>query len=274
MKLRFLLLYLLIPVMSFAQPLHEPAELFDKMMKGIEEVRTASYVLNLEERVFDKIHDCGYIIKLQVNPMKIYTYCVNPNPGAEALYVENTNSNKILINPNRFPYINLSLSVNSMLLRKNHQYTMVQLGFDYLHDILNNYIKIQKQDFFRRLTVKENIIYEKKEYYVLEIDNPDFGYINYKVQAGENIISIAKKFLVNDHMILELNKDISDYDNVSPGQVITIPNSFAKQIKFYIDKTNFLPLVQIIYDDKGFYTKIEFLVKDFKLTKLTLEPLP
>ncbi|MBL0343032.1 MAG: DUF1571 domain-containing protein [Bacteroidetes bacterium] len=244
------------------------------MMHGIDQVRTATYVLNLDERVYDKPHTCGYIVKLQVKPLKIYAYCVNPNPGAEALYVEGQNTKKILINPNRFPYININLSVNSMLLRKTHQYTMLQLGFDYLHGLLKKYHDKQGPEFYRRLSVKEDVLFDKKDYFVLEINNPDFGYLNYKVLKGENVTSIAQKFLANDHMILEANRDISDYDDVSAGQIIKVPNSFAKRIVFYIDKVHFLPLVQIIYDDKGFYTRIEFtsfvlnpLIKDEEFTR-------
>ena len=100
------------------------------------EVRTCSYVLNMEERVFGEIGKAQYLAKVNVNPLKIYTYSVFPNPGAEALYLENSNSGKVLVNPNRFPYINVNLSVNSMLLRKPHQYNILQMGFGYFHGIM------------------------------------------------------------------------------------------------------------------------------------------
>ncbi len=274
MKLKALFFFLLTGYSVMAQKPISPDEMFNRMMQGIEQVRTATYLLEVQERVFTKNSTSNYIVKLQTEPLKIYTYCVKPNPGAEALYVDGKNSNKILINPNRFPYINISLSVNSMLLRKNHQYNMKQLGFDYLHDLLGEYdVKLGK-DFRKRFSTVGTIQYKNKEYYQLEILNPDFGYVNYTVVKGDNVSSIARKFLCNDHMILEVNPDISDYDDVSIGQVIKVPNSFAKKITFYIDKVHFLPLVQIIYDEQGFYTKIEFssfvfnpMIKDEEFTK-------
>jgi len=259
MKRYFLILSVLFFSYSAnAQLLHKPSDLYFKMMQGMANVRTARYVLNLEERVFDKKVECSYIVKLQAKPQKIYTYVLQPTPGAEALYVEGTNSNKILVNPNSFPYINLSLPVNSMLLRKSHQYTMLKLGFSYLHNMLGKYLVKDSLDFMQSLSVKEDIIVDNRSYHVLEINNKRFGYVNYTVQKGENVCSIADKMLLNDHMILEVNRDISDYDDVKPGQVIKVPNSFAKRIVFYIDKATHLPFIQTIYDDKGFYTKITF----------------
>ncbi|HMT29795.1 MAG TPA: LysM peptidoglycan-binding domain-containing protein [Bacteroidia bacterium] len=258
MLFRILFALFLMTSVSEAQLLHPPADLYNKMMRGIENVRTATYVLTLNERVFDKKIKCEYLVKLQTNPQKIYTYLINPNPGAEALYVDGTNSGKILVNPNSFPYVTLNLSVNSMLLRKHHQYTMLQLGFQYLHDMLKQYSIKDSIDFYKSMSVKEDIVFEKREYHVLEINNPGFAYINYKVLPGENVTQIARKVLCNDHMILELNREIKDYDDVKAGQIIKVPNSFAKRIIFYIDKVNHLPLVQSIYDDQGLYTRIYF----------------
>ena len=131
-----LLLLIATPCISHSQNKPNARELFDKMMLHMSEVRTCSYVLNMEERVFGEIGKAQYLAKVNVNPLKIYTYSVFPNPGAEALYLENSNSGKVLVNPNRFPYINVNLSVNSMLLRKPHQYNILQMGFGYFHGIM------------------------------------------------------------------------------------------------------------------------------------------
>lgn len=237
---------------------NKATELFDTMMESMDKVRTCTYVLDINERVFGVMGKAEYIAKVNVSPLQIYTYCVDPNPGAEALYVEGSNSNKILINPNKFPYINLSLSVNNMLLRKPHQFNILQMGFSYFQGILKKNLLKNSSKFYNSLVLKDDIIYNKKEFHVLEIHNNDFAYINYKVLPSENVTDIANKMLVNDHMILEINDDIDDYEDVKPGQIIKVPNSFAKKIILYIDKIHKLPLVQIIYDDKGFYTKIEF----------------
>jgi len=249
---------LLLCNLATAQKKLSARELFDNMFSNMDKVRTCTYVLNIEERVFDKISNSQYIAKVNVTPLKIYTYSVHPNPGAEALYVTGANNGKVLINPNKFPYINLSLSPNSMLLRKPHQYNILQMGFGYFHEILRKNLIKDPTKFYASISLKEDIVHNKKEFHVLEIISSDFGYTNYTVLNGENVTDIAAKLLVNDHMILELNDDIDDYDDVKPGQIIKVPTSFAKKITVYVDKLTYLPLVQIVYDDKGFYSKIEF----------------
>jgi outer membrane lipoprotein-sorting protein len=72
------------------------------------------------------------------------------------------------------------------------------------------------------------------------------------------VTAIAKRFHVNDQMILELNKNIGDFDDVAAGQVITIPNTFARKLILHIDKKNMLPVKQYIYDLKGLYSQAEF----------------
>ncbi len=237
--------------------------LFESMLQSIEKVQTCTFVLNLEERVFDNIGKAEFVTKVNVNPFKVYAYSVFPNPGAEALYVDGENNGKVLVNPNRFPFINLNLTVNSMLLRKRHQFSMLEFGFSYIHDILSRNMMKHGARFFESLSQKQDTTYNNHTYHVLEISNNVFGKTTYTVMEGENVTDIARKLLVNDHMILEMNENISDYDDVSKGQVIVVPNSFAKKIVLFIDKINLLPLVQLIYDDKGFYSKVE--VSSFRM---------
>jgi hypothetical protein len=232
--------------------------LFDSMMKKLSETKSCTYVLNTTERVFGQMMHSEYIVKVNAAPYRVYVYSITPNPGAEALFLEHENNDKILINPNRFPFINVSLSSNSMLLRKKHQYSIREMGFAYLYEMFRKNAEMHGERFYKTLTMKEDVTYKNKSYHVIEVNNNEFDFINYTVQNNENVSSIAKKHLVNDHMILELNSNISDYDDVKPGDIIKIPNSFAKRIVLYIDKTYHLPLIQLIYDNKGLYSEIEF----------------
>ena len=54
--------------------------------------------------------DGKFYAKMNNNPLKIYIKNEKLSEGAEILYVEGENNNKILINPNTFPYISMSLS--------------------------------------------------------------------------------------------------------------------------------------------------------------------
>jgi outer membrane lipoprotein-sorting protein len=94
------------------------------------------------------------------------------------------------------------------------------------------------------------------------------------VQPGETVVTIGEKLKVNDHMILEINPAIDDYEDVKAGQVIKVPNSFARKIILKIDKKSFLPMAQTVYDEKGLYSVVEFsnFIANPKLTAEDFSP--
>jgi outer membrane lipoprotein-sorting protein len=78
------------------------------------------------------------------------------------------------------------------------------------------------------------------------------------VQNGENLVTIAYKLFVSDYMIMSVNSDIDGYYDVKPGQKIKVPNAYARKTFLFIDKETYLPVVQIMYDEKGLFSKYEF----------------
>lgn len=232
-------------------------DIFFKTLKAIENIKTMSYTLEMKERIDGNLRYDNYNVKLQVKPFKVYTYSFVPNPGAEALYIEGVNNNKVLVNPNAFPYMNLNLNPASMLLRKNHQFYLLQMGFMYTHNILMQNYVTRKEEFLKCLKLDKDVYWDQKNCYQLTLDYQYFAWINYTVKKNETVTTIAEKNFINDYMILERN-NLKSYEDVKAGQVIKIPNVFCKKYVMYIDKTTLLPLVQIIYDDKGLYSHIEY----------------
>jgi len=92
----------------------------------------------------------------------------------------------------------------------------------------------------------------------MEFDYPEFGYKNYMVKKDENVTAIAAQNFVHEYMIVSANKDVDDIHDVEEGQQILIPNMFARKIIFYVDLQTYLPLVQEIHDEKGFFEKYEY----------------
>lgn len=237
-------------------------DLFFKTLKAIENAKTMSYSLEMKERIHGKMQFDHYTVKLQVKPFKVYTYSYAPNPGAEALYIEGANNNKVLVKPNSFPYVNLNLNPMSMILRKNHQFYILQSGFMYTHNVLMQSYITRKEEFLKCLKLDKDVYWDSKNCYQLILDYQYFTWINYTVKKGETLTTIAERNYINDYMILERN-NLKSFEDVKAGQVIKIPNVFCKKYVMYIDKITLLPLVQIIYDDKGLYCHIEY--HNFKL---------
>lgn len=266
MKLCRILFLILININLCKAQDQKARECLFKMLDAISHLTTARYNLFLHERIGSIYRDSEFEVKLSSKPFKLYALSKQPNPGAEALFIDGFNNQKILINPNRFPYINISLSISSSLLRKNHHYTMTDIGFSYIEKLLKGYIRHDSASFYKTLRFYPGIEYLGRTYLMLEMDYPNYSYVDYKVQADENITSIANKLLVNDYKILSLNPGISYYDDVKPGQMIKVPNAFARRIVLYIDKESFLPLVQSVYDEKGLFGRYE--MRNFKLNPL------
>ena len=193
-------------------------------------MKTSSFVLDIQERIKGKFRFDEYVVKLNANPYKAYAYSVNPNPGAEGLLNKGENDDKAYINPNRFPFITLSLNPYSMLLRKNHQYTIWQLGFNFVHELLRSYVRKYGDGFYGNLRLDPDTTSKGRRFFQLVIDQNDFHLDDYIVQPGENMVNIGQKLLVNDYMILEANPKFKHFDDVKAGDVIKVPNAFGKKL--------------------------------------------
>jgi hypothetical protein len=242
-----------------------PKEMLEKVIMAMDKVGSARYTLKKTERIKGKLIESENKVKLQLSPHKIYLLSSYPNSGAEVLWRKGENSDNVLVSPNRFPYITISLSPFSGLLRQAQHHTILDLGFGYMSNVLKSYIRKFGQKFFSTASLDGEVVWNSKRYYKLLIENSSFAHINYTVKKGDNLPKLASSFFVNDYMIMDNNPKISDYDDIKEGQQIKIPNAYAQKIIFYIDKETFLPLMQAIYDDKGLYEK-------FEISNLILNP--
>ncbi len=246
-----LLTLLLLPGVTKAQ---EAKEVLDKMIYSVGKLKSLTYSTKISERVNGTLESGVNHVKVNFKPYKAYLKVTT----AEILYVEGENNNKALVRSNSLPFINLSLDPLGSVMRKGQHHTIFELGFSYFADIINEAYKTVGNDFDKYFTFKGSIKYEGNDCYVIVMEHPDFKFIPYEVKKGEDLIKIAKTRRISDYMILERNPEIKDYYSVSPGQKIMIPNAYAQKTIIYIDKATYLPIVQVVYDDKGIFARYEF----------------
>lgn len=249
--------FLLLTSAVTAQSL-SPEQTFDRMMAAMKQVKTAGFVLDINERIKGEMRHDQFVVKLHTAPYKVYAFSVTPNPGAEALYIEGENGGKAVINPNMRLIPTLHLSPYHSILRRNHQFTLKHFGFEYVHEVCKGYLQKLGKRFYSHLHLGEEVTFNNQKYLSLILQTDEFKWVPYTVQKGENLVSISEKLLVNDYMILENNPKLKNYDDVKEGQVIKVPTVFGKKIIFYVDRRSYLPMVQIVYDDKGLYSRIEY----------------
>lgn len=242
-------------LLSFHSPALTCREILDKMVKSVAEVKSLKYDLKLVERIEKRYNFFGSSVKLNRKPRKLYLNA----KGIEVLWVEGKHGGDALVNPNSFPYINLYLDPTGSLMRQDQHHTIHEAGFDYFSSIIEANVK-KAQDKFDQFFIPdgEETINGRLCYKII-INNKDFGPVNYTVLKGENLISIARKLFVGEFMILRMNKPkVDDFKDVKAGQVIKVPNAYAKYVLLYIDKLNFLPIGVRVFDDIGLYEQYDY----------------
>ena len=234
-------------------------DLIKTMLVRTKQIGTLKFTLKTHERFQTTMFKQKAYYKLIYEPFKVYYKQEYPVKGLEVLYVNGSNNNKALVSPNSFPWINLSLDPYGNLIRENQHHTIFESGFDYMVSILEHLLNKYDTNALSMIKSYKLVNLNGCIYHKIILENQYFKYFSYTVKKGETIKTIAKKFKINNYMIIEKNKNINDFnDNINPGQIIKIPNDYAKKIIIYIEKQRMIPVVMKIYDDKGLYEYYEF----------------
>lgn len=210
--------------------------------------------------------DGKFYAKMNNNPFKIYVKNEKPKKGAEILYVQGENDNKVLLNTNSFPYVSLSLnSQNSLLLSGGHHY-IKEAGFGKISKILNFDMEKFQDNFLKKISYEGIYNWNNKKCYKIRIEYEDYQTINYYAKNGETLFEICENKLINIAKIKELNPGLDISKKLLDNQEIIITNHYFKILVLYIDLENYFPIYQLVYDENGLYEKYIY-------TKLVLNKL-
>jgi outer membrane lipoprotein-sorting protein len=242
---------------SFAyqkEEIYNVEDITDRMFEAMSNVKTMRYHLKIAERVNGKIEYRESNVKLQVSPRKLYLQI----KSQEVLWLQGENGGNAFVNPGAFPYINLNLDPQGSLMRKDQHHTINELGLNYFLSILKSYKEKYADKFKKHFFITGEEVFNGRMCYKLSILIPEFGWENYTVKKGENIISIARKLHVSEYMILEGNV-VKWYDDVIEGQIIQVPNAYSKFALLLVDKESMLPINNKMIDDKGLFESYQYL---------------
>ena len=237
------------------------------MIEKTKDIETLSYTMKKIERIDGKMVTQISQVRLVRNPYKVYTKQIHPKKGLEVLYVDGKNNNKAIINPNKFPWVNLRLDPFGKIMRKDQHHTILDSGYDLVISIIEHIKNKYGEGTDTMLTYKGEKHWSGQACSVIEFANPNFKFIPYTVKKNETLLTIAKKFKLSEYMILKNNKKIHHYGDVSAGQIISIPNDYCTQMVVLIDQHRGIPLSFKIYDKKGLFEQYEFtnIEVDFKI---------
>ena len=247
---------LLLASFSPEQPknLYSSQDILNNVLKSIANIKTLRYNLQCNERIKGKIQHTESKVKLQISPRKLYLSLNGP----EVLWIQDANNGDALINPAAFPYMDLNLDPFGSLMRKDQHHTIHEMGLQYLADILKDGINRAGNKIDKYFFIVGEEKYGDRLCYKLSVAFPDFAWGSYTVKKGEDINSIARKLHLSEYMILENNSQLNSYSDVKEGQVIKIPDAYAKLTLLLIDKELMLPVKNQVFDDKGLFETYEY----------------
>jgi hypothetical protein len=247
-------LLFLLPDFSYAQTARE---LVDESLKNMSRVQTLTGRIKRLERIDGELVPGDMRFKLMVDPHKIYIYNYVPDEGAEVLWVRGWNKDKAYIHPNKFPWINVSFGLESDVLLRGH-HPMTDLGFSYTRKIIQNLVDNRADEFGKYVQYSGTETYLGKKVHVITIEYDNYGFEEYVVNGDKDLFDVDAKLMVPAGKILEINEDVDDFYDIKQGQKLKVPNIYAQKVVFFLDDVYKLPIVQIVYDEKGLFSKYEY----------------
>jgi len=262
-----LVTYIIVSSSLFSQNNSLKREIITRVIDSIDAHNQLEFEMFRSERnQKNEFVEGKFYAKMSKNPFKIYVKNEKPKKGAEILYVEGENNNKVLLNTNTFPYVSLSLSYeNSILLSGGHHY-IKEAGFGKISKILNFDIENFQDKFLKKIKYEGIFSWNDKKCYKIRIEHGDYQTINYYAKNGETLFEICENKLINIAKIKELNPGLDISKKLLENQEIKITNHYFKMLVLYVDLENYFPIYQLVYDEKGLYEKYIY-------TKLELKKL-
>jgi len=251
----FIFSFLVFSITTSAQTVRST---LDKMYHAIGSIQTMSYEMTSQERIGTRMEVRNSKFKIQISPRKLYMK--NKDSGVELLYVSGWNNNHAYINPNGFPWMNLSFDINNSKVRNDGHHPVTHAGFSYLSILLRHAEKTILQAGLKvedRIKITGDVTWNGRSCTRLVMEDPDFKFITYTCTQSETLLEMSERLHVSEYLMMEKNK-LSYAAKVSKGMTLQIPSGFAKKVEIYIDKTNNLPVAQFIYDQNGILEKYEF----------------
>ncbi len=256
MRLILTLFLFLLANLALSQP--APYDLLQQVIERSSTVRNLEYTMEKRERVEGEMTIQRSFIRLHRSPFKIYLQQKVPRNGLEALYVQDTNKDRILINPNGFPWINLNLNPRSGLVRRDQHHTIDHSGYDYFVEILSSGLSAQGEE-QAALHCSSEMQWLSEPCWKLHIVNPNYREQNTVIKQDINLSSLADSLNICEYKVIELNRGLKAGEVIPAGTEITLPTHYGKEMFIYVSTTHLLPVTLEIRDEQGVFERYDYL---------------
>lgn len=242
-------------------PESQTRTIINKSLAAMASHKGSTYTMRGSERLVGRsgLRTADIFTKVSVSPQKTYMKMItDPNKGTELLYVKGERGDKALVNAGKM-IPTVTLSPFNGLVTKDQHHTMLSAGFAIVNKIISEGVrKADAQGKFDSVfRYVGDVTWNNRACYKIIIEDPTYTYTTYKAQKGENMYSVALKFLVPEYSMVELN-GVKHFEEDLGGKMLKLPTSYAKKTVLYIDKQNLFPVFQEMTDDKGIFERYEF----------------
>lgn len=234
------------------------SEIAKGMFAKTKSIKTITYTMKKTERINGKPVLQISSAKINLEPLKVYLRQSFPKDGIEVLYVQGTNNNHALVNPNGFPWFSINLDPCGSTMRENQHHTLLNSGYNHVISILEHLYAKYTSQIESMTSIDGSLTWDGHNCWIVSLTNPNFQYGNYTAKKSETVLTIADQFKLSEHMIMEKNPSIKTYTESLAGKTILIPNDYSSKMILYIDKVRMIPLVMKVYDNEGLYENYEY----------------
>ncbi|MCS6895629.1 MAG: DUF1571 domain-containing protein [Bacteroidia bacterium] len=236
----------------------EPLQILNTMIERTGTIQGLRYELKKYERIQGKLILEQMRFKLRRQPFAVYGYQISPRKGVEVLFPAEPGSTRLLVKPNSFPYVSITLDPYGDVILENQHQTVKAAGYDQARNLLITAREKYRSDLPRLVKYEGTLIWDGRKCHKLTLQPPAYHIQTYTVKSGDNLFSIAEKFHVGWYKIMELNGIKSPNATLKIGQTLQIPSDYGKVIRLIIDAERYIPLVLEVEDEKGLYERYEY----------------
>ncbi|HEX8516615.1 MAG TPA: DUF1571 domain-containing protein [Bacteroidia bacterium] len=231
-------------------------EVIDHMLDSIKHIKTQRYTVKSTERVDGHLLFASSMIKIELNPRKIYLF--NPEKNVEVLWVQGKNNGNAIVRSGSVPLMNFNLDPYGSIMRKDQHHTIFDLGFQYIGLTIANTILKAPKDFDKHFQYAGSVKYDNRDCHQVVINYPEYKFIDYVTVKGETVTTIAQKLNTSDFKIRYINDLSSYFGAIKEGKKLKIPTPYANKAIIFIDKKTSIPASIKIYDDEGLFESYDF----------------
>lgn len=226
------------------------ASVISKLESSIQQLSNYQFDFNSRERFPHGYTEGSGTVQLYFDPRIIKMKQTAPLSDTEIIYDAGKHEDKLLVKPKGLPK-GLLLSPNAPKIRKHSHHSLLDIGFQNVLDFLNHSKSVYEDQFEEMVTIKPSKTLDGATCLLLSIRLTNEALTQQiTVDQTTSIQTLAKQHHISEYKIIELNQ-LKSYRKITAGTSLVLPKHYAHRIDLYLDKSTYLPITQIIYDELG-----------------------